>query len=193
MISTTETVAGKTSPTTIKDIEQLCARYEAESTLLEAGITHLEEDLKAVQQKHLARLKRQAGVVARAEAELHAAIEAAPELFKKPRTSIFHGVKIGLANAIGSLTFEDEEYVVARIREQFTDVGEFDHFVKTSYTPRKDALRELTPVQLKKLGCRLEGEGETVVIRRTAGDVKKLIETLTAKMVAAIIKPEGTK
>ena len=72
MIAPTESLGG--NAVDINKLEKLCQRYDAECMMLEAGIAGLEADLEAVKQRHLARLKKQAGNVARAEAELVVAL-----------------------------------------------------------------------------------------------------------------------
>ena len=186
MLSTSENLAG--SPDITK-LEKLCQRYDAECMALEAGVAALEADLEAVKQRHLAKLKRQAAVVARAEAELASAVEQAPQLFKRPRTLVLHGTKIGFANTIGSVVFEDGDYVVKAVRNVMPE--RFDEFVKTEFTPRKDALRKLTPDELDVLACRVEGDGEVVVLKRVAGDVEKLMDKLISKLVTAMAEAEG--
>ena len=186
MISTNEALGG--SSRTLNEIEPLCAGYDAECVKLEDMISHLEADLEAVKTKHLAALKRQARVVASREAELHSAVEASATLFNKPRTHVMHGTKVGMANTIGSVVFEDEAQVVKLVEKHFK--ARFDELVKTEHTPRKDALRQLTEAELAKLGCSVEGAGEVVVVKRVAGDVEKLINKLIEKLVSAMVDGE---
>lgn len=184
MIASTETFGGASRK--ITDIEPLCAGYDAECVKLEEMIAALEADLEAVKLKHLAALKRQARVVASREAELHSTVESSPDLFKRPRTLVIHGTKVGFANTIGSVVFEDGDRVVELVRKHFKD--RFDELVKTEYTPRKDSLRTLSPVELAGLGCDVEGAGEVVVVKRVAGDVEKLINKLIEKLVSAMVE-----
>ena len=187
MIAPNESLGG--NAVDINKLEKLCQRYDAECMMLEAGIAGLEADLEAVKQRHLARLKKQAGNVARAEAELHSAVEQSPGLFKRPRTLVFNGTKIGYTTSIGSVAFEDAEFVVDQVRKHLPD--RFDELVLTKHTPRKDSLRTLDEADLAKLGCRVEDAGETVVLKRVTGDVEKLMDKLITKMVTAMVETEG--
>ena len=187
MISTHEAIGGTSR--TLNEIEPLCAAYDGECVKLEDMIGSLEADLEAVKQKHLVALKRQARVVANREAELHSAVEASAGLFTKPRTHIMHGTKVGMANSIGSVVFEDEAQVVKLVEKHFKD--RFDELVKTEYTPRKDSLRQLSEAELAKLGCSVEGAGEVVIVKRVAGDVEKLINKLITKLVEAMVESEA--
>jgi hypothetical protein len=173
MISLNEYVAGSKSRA-ITELEPLCAAYDGECVKLEEQIAALEADLEAVKAKHLRGLKKQAAIVAAREAELHSAVEGSPELFVKPRTFVMHGCKVGFTSSTGSVDFEDEAYVIKQVEKHFKT--RFDELVKTEYTPRKDALRTLTALELAKLGCRIDGA------------VEKLINKLIEKLVSAMVK-----
>lgn len=153
MIAFAET--GGRSPLTYPELEPLCAGYNAECVKLEDMTAALEADLEIVKQRHLRALKRQAALVAAREAELHSAVESSPRLFARPRTTVLHGTKIGYTTSVGSVTFDDEARVVQLIEKHFGE--RFDELVKTERTPRKDALRTLSPTELAKLGCRIRG------------------------------------
>lgn len=173
------------------DIETLCKNFELQASALDDQIAALETDLDAVKQKHLKAIKRQAGLVAAAEAELHSAVESGPHLFKKPRTLTVHGVKCGYSCSEGALAFDDGEQVVALIRKHRKD--DVDTLIRTKHTPDKEALKRLPAIELAKLGCRIEGAGDQVIVKRVAGDVEKLIEKLIGKLVEAMVTTEETK
>lgn len=176
-------------PKSLGAIESLCASLDRESSTLEGLTAALEADLEEVKSRHLRGLKRQASVVARLEAELIGAVECSPALFEKPKTLTIHGVKVGFANSQGRVEFEDEETVVAAIRKLMKD--DLEVLLKIETTPRKDALRALTASELAKLGCRIVGAGDQVVVRRVAGDVEKLITKMTEKLVAKMVEAES--
>jgi hypothetical protein len=183
MIAPNEQIAGREK--NLSGIETLCRDFDAESAKLEEMIGSLEADLDEVKNRHLAALKRQAGVVARREAELTSAIEAAPSLFVKPRTATMHGVKVGLSSSVGKLAFDDEDTVVGLIKRHFG--VDSDLYIHTTEKPNKDALKTLSIGQLAKLGCRIDGAGDVVVCKRVAGDVEKLINKLIEKLVEAMV------
>ena len=192
MISMNENLAGRDPRAkAITQMEPLCAAYDAECVALEESIALLEADLEAVKQKHLRGLKKQAAIVAAREAELFSAVEESPDLFVKPRTFVMHGCKIGYSTSTGKVAFEDEDYVVKLVRKHFKD--RFDELVKTDYTPRKDALRTLSALELAKLGCAIDGAGDVVLITRVAGDVEKLINKLIEKLVSAMVEDKPAK
>ena len=165
-------------------IETLCKEYDTESAKLEGMISDLESDLDAVKQKHLAALKRQAAVVARREAELNAAVESGSGLFKKPRTLTMHGIKVGLTSSVGKLVFGDADTVVKLIKKFRKDDAAL--FIHTTEEPNKDAIKTLPPSEQLQIGCRIEGAGDVVIVKRVAGEIEKLVNKLIEKFVEAM-------
>jgi hypothetical protein len=186
MISTVDTTAGR-APATLGDIEKLAATLADHSTALDDQLAEYERELQAVNEKFLRPLKRLATATAQAEAELHAAIEGAPHLFVKPRTISVHGIKVGFVVSEGKLVWDDEESVVAQIKKWHPD--DLDVLLHTTEKPNKDNLKiNCDEKELKKLGCRIEDAGDQVLIKRTAGEIEKLINKLKAKLVEAIVE-----
>ena len=186
MIALTENLG---TPATLGEIETQCRNYEGASADLEALITALEEDLDAVKKKHLSKIKKQAAIVARLEANLHSTIEGAPGLFTKPRTITAHGIKVGLTTSPGKMEFDDEATVVAMIKKFRKD--DADLFIRKTEEVNKDALKTLDADELKRIGCRIEGAGDVVVLKRVAGEVEKLINKLMTRMVEAMVEGEA--
>lgn len=193
MIAPHDQIAGSAAAGTINkrslainQMEPLCAAYDFECVELEIKIGQLEADLEVVKQRHLPGLKKQAQKLATREAELFNAIENAPDLFIKPKTFVIAGTKIGFANSIGSVSFEDDAYVVSQVEKLFPN--RVDELVKTEKTPRKDAIRTLSDEDQAKLGCKIVGAGPVVILARVAGDVEKLINKLIEKLVGAMVK-----
>lgn len=176
-------------PTTdIAIIEPLCQVYEREASALESLVADLESDLEAIRAKHLRPLKRQVAAVAGREAALIAAVEANPDLFVKPRTMVLHGVKVGYSVSPGRVEFDDAESVMKAIRRLRAE--DEDVLIRTKEEPNKDALRSLAAPDLAKLGCRIDGAGNVVVVKRVAGDVEKMVSKLLDRLVEAMAETE---
>ena len=186
MISTFDNVAGRSISLAV--IEERAGHYEAASASLEELIVALENDLEAVKQKHLRAIKRQASIVASLEAELNSLVEQGPDLFKKPRTITVHGVKVGFGFSKGKLEFDDEENVIKLIRKHRKE--DADTLIRTEEHVNKDLLRNLPAGDLAKLGCKIEGAGDVVIVKRVAGDVEKLVNNLIEKLVEAMVKED---
>lgn len=174
---------------TLGTVETACARYDAAANELDAMIDELEQDLDDVRRKHLKRMKTQAGVVAAREAELRSQVEGNTALFTKPRTFILHGVKVGLTESKGKLVWDMEDHeLVDLLKRKFKDDDAWKDYVITKDIPSKEALRTLDEAVRAKLGCRIDGAGDSVVVKRTAGDVEKMMDKLIEKMVGAMVE-----
>lgn len=182
------TTPNPTTQTDASEIEALCLTYDRACSELELQIANLQEDLDRARTKHLRGLKRTAALVAEHEAKLQAAIDAAPNLFRKPRTQVFHGVKVGFTASPGRIEFEDSASVIALIRKLRKEDAEV--LIRSKEEPNKDALRQLEKAELSRLGCRIVDEGDQVIVKRTAGDVEKLIGKLIDRMVDAMVSAE---
>lgn len=163
---------------TLAEIETTTKAYAERRDRLYERLTALEKDLNAVKQRHLKEIKRCTALAAETEAHLRAAIDAAPDLFEKPKTQIFHGIKVGLRKGKGSLDWEDDAALVARIKKLFPD--HVTELVLVTEKPSKTGLNELDTSDLRKLGVTVEETGEQVVI--------KPIETAIEKLVKALLK-----
>lgn len=158
-------------------IEILTQRYASAHSCLEQRVGALNEEIEQVRKKHLAGIKDDVARAKSRKAELKAAIEAAPELFVRPRTVIFHGVKVGFRKGAGKVTFADADQVVRLIWLHF-DPDRAETLIKFTEKPNKEAIAELGVAELKKIGCAVEGTGDVVEIRDTASDVDKLVAAL---------------
>ncbi len=187
MISTNEHIAGR--QVSLGQIETSCERYEKASVILEQLIADLEFDLEAVKNKHLRGIKKQAAEVANLEADLYSQIETSHGLFVSPRTMTVHGVKVGLKLSPGKLEVSDEATVISMIKKYHKEDAAL--YIRTMEYVNKDALKTLPTEDLKKLGCKIEGAGDVVILTRVAGEVEKLINKLIGKLVEAMVGGES--
>lgn len=142
-------------------------------------------DAVAVLQAGIDTLKQQAGPNIRAalaayntaEDALRAMLSGAPSLFEKPRTRVFHGLKVGYQKGKGGLSIDDDLRCVALIKKHFPD--QVDVLIRVTEKPVKDALEQLSASDLKKLGVHIVEADDQVVLRAIESDIDKLIKALT--------------
>lgn len=162
--------------TTLKDIESLTREYADYYQQLAADVEILEAAIRTIKKKALPSIKRAAERAAVAKETLKAAIEEAPQLFDRPRTRLFHGVKVGLQKGKGETQIPNEEKTIELIRKHFEDQAEI--LIKTEETVVKKALANLTAVDLKRIGVNVIEAGDQVVVKVADSEIEKMVDAL---------------
>lgn len=161
---------------TLEKIEKLTREYANARESLANTVRMLETKIETIKRQYLPTIKRQVGIAKEKKANLFSAIEESPELFVKPRTVIFAGVKVGYEKGKGKIEWESDDQVVRLIRKHFPDQEEV--LIKKIEKPIKKALANLSVADLKKIGVTVEETGDVIVIRPTDSEVDKLVEAL---------------
>lgn len=175
-------------PLTFSEVEKLAAALRRSRDELQERLQAMQDELQAVKRRHLVGIKSRAVTAASAEAELQRGIELSPHLFKKPKMLILHGIKVGYRASAGRITFDDAEVVCKLIKRHFADRQEL--LIREKLEPRKEGLKTLTVTELSKIGCRVEGAGDQVVLDSADSEIEKLLEKLVAEMVEAATHQE---
>lgn len=161
---------------TLTDIEELTKRYAYAREILSQKVAALERRIGDAKEQHLPAIKNALSKTKESEAKLRAAIEESPEVFARPRTQVFHGVKVGWQKLKGSITWEDADTVVRLIFKHFTE--RVDELTRSTVVPNKQTLSELPAADLKRLGVTVEETGDAVVIKPVDGEVEKIVNAL---------------
>jgi Gam-like protein len=162
--------------TPLKEIEAKTKTYADARDVLGARVQELNDAIEQAKRAAMPGIKRALARAAELQAELRAAIEEAPDAFTKPRSHIFHGIKVGYQKAVGKIEFDDADRVVELIEKHFPDQA--DVLVKTEKKPLKKALEALDVAELKKLGVRVADNGDVVIIKPTDTEVDKVVTAL---------------
>lgn len=85
-------------------------------------------------------------------------------------------MKVGYQKGKGTISFEDADSVVARIKKHLPDQA--DVLIKLKETPVKDALAQLSAADLKKIGVTVSEAGDQVVIKPVDSEVDKMVDAL---------------
>lgn len=162
--------------TTLQEIERRAKTYaEARAALAElAG--ELNAGIEALKRQSLPGLRRAVARAAEQHDALKALIEAAPDLFAKPRTQTLHGVRLGYMKGKGGIEWEDADAVVAAIQKHLPDQAEA--LIRWTGKPLKEALNQLGVAELKRIGCRVVDTGDVVFIKPTDSAVDKMVDAL---------------
>jgi hypothetical protein len=161
---------------TLSEIEKLAKNLSDARLNLKEGLDELESEIAAIKKRFMPALRRAIDRAATSHKLLHAAIGEAPELFIKPKTVIFHGIRCGYMKGKGDITWEDTAQVVRLIKKNFPDSA--DVLLKISETPVKTALAALSVSDLKKIGVTVIETGDEVFVKPTDSEIDKLINAL---------------
>lgn len=166
-----------TPPTAIAVIDTLAKKYADARAALASRVQKFEDELRELQRRHVKGIKEAAAVAAQRQGELLAEVKDHPDSFVKPRTIIVHGIKVGFQKGKGRLVWDDEGKVVDRLLDYKEQINDLDPqaFVETVQTPKKEMLLGVPAAVLKRLGCRIEGTEDQVVVKATDSNVDKLV------------------
>jgi monomeric isocitrate dehydrogenase len=163
-------------PHAMVDIEKSSQRCADAYDRLGDLAAELDAAITTVKDEHMRAIRYAIEGLNKRTQELREMITEAPELFADPKTQVFHGVKVGYQKGKGKIVIDDPDRTVELIRKIFPD--RTDELIATIAAPRKTAIDSLAAGDLKKIGCRIDGDGEQVVLRHVASDNEKLIRAL---------------
>lgn len=162
----------------LQEIETLTKGYSEAHKVLFERVQNLNDEIEKLHRVYMRGINTAVEELSVQESLLRCAIEESPELFVKPRTVIFHGIKVGMSKAKGRIEWDDLAGVVKLIRKHLPE--QFETLVTVKETPNKPAMEGLDAGTLKKLGVRIEQDGDQVVIKPTDSDVDKAVRALLA-------------
>jgi hypothetical protein len=171
----------------LSEIESLSKTVSEARGKLTFLATALQDDYARCKRAKLPGIKEALAVAVNAQNALQAAVAESPGLFEKPRTFIFHGIKVGFAKQKGKLTWADDAKVVKLIREHLSE-ERAGALIRVTEAPIRDALSELDGKLLKRLGITVEADGDKVIVKPVDAEIDKLVSAL---MDAALDKPEA--
>lgn len=117
---------------------------------------------------------------AAARTELQGLVEAAPQLFSRPRSIAQDGVKCGYRKSEDTLDWEDEASVINRIRA-LPELAELAALlIRTEESLNVAALAELDANARRKVGIRLIPGIDQAFISYTDSDVEKMVKAILA-------------
>lgn len=167
---------------TLQEIQQRATALSECRDILSTLFLTLQSGLDTVKNGAMPEIKRVARKVAKEHNELLALIKANPELFQKPRTQVVEGIKFGMQVSQGSLTWADDDKVCERIFA-LASAGEIpgeqvDLLVAVTKKPVASALRQLSPELRRRLGVRLEGDGDQPLIKSVDSQIEKAVTSV---------------
>lgn len=165
---------------TIQEIDLSTKQYADARAALAAQVQELNDAVEQLRRKRMPDIKAAVARASERACALRNKLESAPELFTKPlpRTHVLHGIKVGYTLAKERLEWQDDEALIAAIREHLSRMS--SALIKTTEAPVKKALEGLTACQLDTLGIAVIPGSDEIVIKPT--------DSQTDKIVAALLK-----
>lgn len=167
----------------LAEIEKLTKAYSLARALLREKVEALNDEIERLKRARLPQIRKAVEQASERQQALYAAIKESPELFERPRTIIFHGIKVGFQKGKGEITWEDKDQVVRLIKKHYPD--NYETYIKITEMPVKSALAALSVQELKRLGVTVAETGDDVVIKAADTEIDKLVN--------ALLKDEETK
>jgi arsenate reductase-like glutaredoxin family protein len=162
--------------TKMDNIEQLAREASAARDLLHTRAMATQALIDQVKAAHAKSLSVHARDLADLFDRLHQAVEDAPELFRKPKTIVLHGIKVGYSKGKGVIEYASDDTLISKIHKHCPEQA--DTLIRTKESPVKAALNNLDAALLRKLGVTITQTGDQVVVRPVDGEIDKLIAAL---------------
>lgn len=169
----------------LTDIERGAKKYAESRDTLAGIIEAMNQGIEDIKRSNMKRLKKAVADAAEQHDALKALIEASPGCFIRPRSVVFHGIKLGFQKGKGKIEWEDADQVVRLIKKHFPDQA--DLLIATTEKPAKEALNNLTAAELKKLGISVTEGGDAVFIKPADSAVDKMVEALLKDATAEVV------
>jgi hypothetical protein len=158
---------------TMAEIEQAAKEFSEAHAVLSGVCVQLQAELAAAKNKHLEALKKAVAVAKTKHSAVATLVQASPTLFKKPRSVVVHGVKLGYEKAPGKVVIENVLKTIKAIKKLFPEQAKV--LIKTTEKPVKKALSALSADDLKKLSVDVTKSGDVVFVVHAAAEVDKLV------------------
>lgn len=162
--------------TTLNDIERRAKLYADAREALAGVVSRLNVGMESLKRQALPEIKRAVARASEHHDALKDLIKSAPELFAKPRTVTLHGVRVGYAKGKGGIAWDDPDAVVAAIQKRLPEQAEA--LIRWTAKPLKEAINQLDVADLKRIGCRVVGTDDQIVIKPVDSEVDKLVDAL---------------
>lgn len=170
-----EASAAPAEPATLADIERRAKQMAEAREALSGLMGDLNAAIQAIQRERMPAIRRAINRATAHHAALQALIESNPGLFKKPRTTIFHGIKLGMQKSKDTLSY-DAEMVLKQIKLRLP--LKQDALIRTKEELVMEAVKLLTLEEKAKIGVRNVPGTDSVLIAPTDSAIDKAVNAL---------------
>lgn len=161
---------------TMQEIEKKAKAHAEARLALTNHVTLLNAEIEEIKRKRMKKLREAVALAVATSDELLALVSESSELFKKPKSAVLHGIKLGFKKLPGKISFADEEQVIKLIRKNLPDL--VDVLIIPTYKTSKEAMNNLEAGQLKKIGVTVSSDSDVAFVTDPTSDVDKIVNAL---------------
>lgn len=161
---------------TIDEIEAKAKALASARAELSERVGRIRDEQDAIKRRLLTGVRNALARARDAYDALHAAIEAHPELFEKPKTRTLHGVRLGYMKQRGKLQWEDDRGLIDGLRKLLGE--EADGYIRTTEKPIASRLQDLPARDLRRVGITVTDDTDVIVIKTADDALDKFIDAL---------------
>ncbi len=158
-------------------IQDLARNYAGARDLLGNRVRQLQDEMEAAKRKAEPLIRSALKTAKAAEAELSAAVQQHPALFKKPRTQTFEGIRVGITKGKGKVVVADAARTIQLIRKYLPEEQQ-DLLIKVQEKLVGSAVAKLPVAELKRIGVEVRNSGDAVFIKAVDDELEKALNTL---------------
>ena len=158
------------------DIFLLAKKYASLRAALAEEVGDTNRAIAVIKLQKFPRIKSAARRAAEAKALLLEAVRNNPQLFKRPKTAVYMGIRVGWRKAKGKVELADEPTTIKLIRRHLADIA--DTLIKVKERVLKAPLAKLSGAEVKKIGATLTETGDEPLVEPTDGEIEKLVDAL---------------
>ena len=161
---------------TMDQIEALASEYARRRDALRERVREAQAEVDAVKRRHYTMLRRRTDQAKNAREDLLAAVGDAAELFRKPRTRLLHGIKVGWRKRPGRIEVEDEAATIAAIRRKLSE--EAEDLIQVRERLDRRGLRNLSARDLMRIGAVAIADSDEPIAIPADSEIDKLVDAL---------------
>lgn len=161
-------------------IETKTKKYSEAYSELTKQISKMEAEIEKVKNKFIPDIKAGVHRIKAAGDDLYQSISDNKDLFVKPKTQVFHNIKVGYMKGKGKKEY-DNDTTVKLIRKNFPEQIA-DTLIQVKETVISKAIEQLPASDLKKIGVNIVDAQDEVTIKPVDSEIKKVVDKIIGEL-----------
>lgn len=161
----------------LEHVEMKAADFADKRKILVDQVALLQDKIDLLKREYLPQIKLAAEDLAISHAALHEQVNACPELFEKPKTQTFYGIRVGFKKQKGKIEIPDEDATIRLIKKILTP-EEVEQVIDVKEKVLKTPLENLPAATIKRLGVTIHEDTDEVYIKAIGDDIDKFVAAL---------------